>query len=315
MGTSTGAPKFVLAVLIGSLALLLLGAHPVRAQRPAVSRESPVWLDPNRDAPFGSKYHIFHSSTVNKMVSCLVWVPPAYARNPDQRFPVIYWLHGAKGNQRSCSEQFLPTYINLLKQGAAPRAIVVAVNGIPGSLYADSTDGKCPVESVIIKDLVPSIDKDYRTIASREGRLIEGFSMGGLGAARLGFKYPDLFGAIVINSAGPLGNRDRIPRLYQEVYGDAEKSRAETPTALVTKNADAIKNHQTYIRVACGADDDLLDDSRRLDETLKKLEVRHTFVELPGVGHNTIKFYEALGPRAFRLHQRAFGNQAEAATP
>ncbi len=314
MSTSTSRVIFVLVMLIVSATLLLVGADPARAQRPAANRELPVWLDPNRETPFGSKYHIFHSSTVNKKVSCLVWMPPAYARNPDQRFPVIYWLHGANGNQRSCSEQFLPTYINLLKQGAAPRAIVVAVNGIPGSLYANSTDKKCPVEDVIIKDLIPSIDKDYRTIANREGRLVEGFSMGGLGAARLGFKYPDLFGAIVINSAGPLGNRGVTPRLYQQVYGDAEKSRSETPTALATKNVEAIRN-KMFIRVSCGADDDLLGDNQRLDETLKELEIRHTFVELPGVGHNALKFYEALGMRAFRVHQRAFGNRDEAAAP
>jgi len=58
-------------------------------------------------------------------------------------------------------------------------------------MYCDSRDGKYPLETVIVSDLIPHVDAACRTIAAREGRGLDGFSMGGFGAAHLGFKYPD----------------------------------------------------------------------------------------------------------------------------
>ena len=87
-----------------------------------------------------------------------------------------------------------------INEGVLPPVIVVSVNGMVKSFYCDSCDGQCPMESVIIKDLIPHVDATYRTIARREGRVIEGYSMGGYGAGHLGFKYPELFGTVVINA-------------------------------------------------------------------------------------------------------------------
>lgn len=284
----------------------ILGPVSAAVAETESTRESPVWLDPNKEAPLGSKYHVFQSATLNKRVSCLVWLPPAYKKETTRRFPVIYWLHGANGNQRMCAEKYLPFYIDLLKQKLAPQAIVVSVNGIPLSLYADSADGKCPVESVIIKDLIPDIDKAYRTIATRDGRLIEGFSMGGCGAARLGFKYPEVFGAVAINSAGPLGQNGSPPKLAKEVFGNPKAARPEMPDELAEKNADQLRR-KTRIRLAVGAEDPGRESNKALHESLEKLTIPHIYIEVPGVDHDPFKFYETLGKRAFRFHMRAFG--------
>ncbi len=305
MPAARARTNLVVVALTASVAIWLLVVVPAAGQRPESTRDTPVWLDPDRESPAGTRYHTFNSSTVNKKASCLVWLPPEYSRTSNTKFPVIYWLHGIGGNQRTFSEKYLPAYFEALKQKAAPTAIVVGVNGIPGSLYADAANGKCLVESVIIKDLIPNIDKSYRTIATREGRMIEGFSMGGMGAARLGFKYPDMFGAIVINSAGPLGMQGKVAPISREVFGTVELARAEMPVAWARKNAETLKK-ETLIRLACGTDDDLIDDNRQLDAALNKLGIPHAFIELPGVGHNPAKLYDALGQRAFRLHLRAF---------
>ena len=85
-----------------------------------------------------------------------------------------------------------------IAEGKTPAMIVVYVNGMIRSSYVDSADGKTPVETVTIKELIPHVDATYRTIATRDGRMIEGFSMGGSGAAKWGFKHTDLFGSISI---------------------------------------------------------------------------------------------------------------------
>jgi S-formylglutathione hydrolase FrmB len=84
------------------------------------------------------------------------------------------------------------------------------------------------LETMFISELMPHIDRTFRTVAAREGRIIEGFSMGGYGAARLGFKHPLLFAAVSLLGAGPLqaeftetpraGPRER-DRVLNTVYG------------------------------------------------------------------------------------------------
>ncbi|NJK94841.1 MAG: hypothetical protein HC905_07930 [Bacteroidales bacterium] len=77
--------------------------------------------------------------------------------------------------------------------------IIVCVQALPIGWYCNANFGakgvnSGPVEDVLIKNLIPYIDSHYRTIAKYTGRGIEGWSMGGFGATRLAFKYPELFG-------------------------------------------------------------------------------------------------------------------------
>ena len=101
--------------------------------------------------------------------------------------------------------------------GKIPEMIVVLVNGMKDSFYNDSPDGKWPIESVIIKELIPHIDKTYRTLAHRETRAIEGYSMGSYGAAHLGFKYPELFGIVGVNAGALIIPRASVqPSIYRQ---------------------------------------------------------------------------------------------------
>ncbi|MBI3465982.1 MAG: SMP-30/gluconolactonase/LRE family protein [Planctomycetes bacterium] len=138
----------------------------------------PIWLEPTRAAPFGTHYKTFASAAVGQEVSYLLYLPPEYEASPERRFPVLYWLHGGGGNQVR-SAGFIERLDPAIRAGKAPAMIVVLVNGLPGSLYCDSQDGRRPVETMIVKDLIPHIDQTCRTIARREGRGVEGFSMGG----------------------------------------------------------------------------------------------------------------------------------------
>ena len=76
----------------------------------------------------------------------------------------------------------------LIQIGAIPPAIIV-MPGCAASWWIDGAKDKA--EQAFWTDLVPYIDSHYRTIASREGRLIAGVSAGGYGATRFGLKYPD----------------------------------------------------------------------------------------------------------------------------
>ena len=157
-------------------------------------------VDPNRNEPNGTEYQTFSSKVLGAKVSYLIYLPPGYEQET-KRYPVIYWLHGLGGNQRGGATSFVPQVDNAIRKGALPPAIVVVVNGRVSSFYCDWANGKLPIESVIVQDLIPHIDKTYRTVAQRQGRVIQGYSMGGYGAAHLAFKYPEVFGAVVVDAA------------------------------------------------------------------------------------------------------------------
>jgi len=153
----------------------------------------------------------------------------------------------------------------------------------------------------MIKDLIPYIDRHYRTIADRAGRLIEGFSMGGYGAAHLGFKYPELFGTIVANSgAVGYGNDSPTDDTSNQDYPE------EQPQYLAEKNADQLRG-RTRIRIAVGANDYLLPVNRDLHETLTRLKIEHEYEVVPDVRHSWREFYQKLGPEGFEFQRKALG--------
>jgi endo-1,4-beta-xylanase len=262
----------------------------------------PEWVDSNHTALNGAQYKTFPSKVLGHEVSYLIYLPPDYDKDALKRYPVIYWLHGMGGNQRGGAQMFVPHVEAAVKEGIMPPAIVVLVNGMVRSFYCDSADGQVPMESVIIKDLIPHIDQTYRTVATREGRIIEGYSMGGFGAGHLGFKYPELFGTVVINAGALI---DPTSNLLAQIFGgDTPKATAEHPMQLVRENADKLRNH-THIRIGCGALDGLLPKNKALHELLDELHIPHDFEIVPDVAHESPRYYQLLGTKVYEFHRKS----------
>jgi S-formylglutathione hydrolase FrmB len=131
-----------------------------------------------------------------------VYLPPRSATDRNRRYPVVYLLHGYTGTDLG---YFGPTgrQLHLIAErvfgaGGAREMILVMPNGMNafgGSMYSNSvTAGDW--EGYVAEDLVAYMDKNYRTIASRDARGLAGHSMGGYGTIRIGMKRPDVFAAI-----------------------------------------------------------------------------------------------------------------------
>src|SRR4030095_7594109 len=137
------------------------------------------------------------------MASYRLYLPPDYETSGTRRYPVIYFLHGASvDSKRPIVAGYVARIDAAIRSGVMPPVIVVIPQGLNQNRWIDSRDGSKPMESIIIKNLIPHIDATYRTIASREGRAIEGHSMGGFGALHNGFNNPDLFAAVTGDSPG-----------------------------------------------------------------------------------------------------------------
>src|SRR5262245_31207522 len=147
-----------------------------------------------------------------------IYLPPGYASNRNQRYPVVYLLHG----YGLTAERWM-TFTNMaaaadkdIAAGTMKEMILVnpdAFTKYSGSMYsASATTGDW--ESYIADDLVAYVDSHYRTITNRTSRGLGGHSMGGYGTIRIGMKRPDVFGSLYImsacclmNSPFPAGNR------------------------------------------------------------------------------------------------------------
>jgi enterochelin esterase-like enzyme len=167
---------------------------------------------------------------------------------------------------------------------------------------------------MIMKDLLPHIDSTYRTIAAREGRMLDGFSMGGYGAARLGFKYPEVFRAVSILGAGPLDpDFERTPRanprsrdgLLERVYGDRDYFRAVSPWEVAARNAQAVAK-DSLVRIGIGDKDGTYALSVEFHDHLTKLGIPHEWHPLKGVGHEPLRTLLSLGEGQWTFMRKAF---------
>jgi S-formylglutathione hydrolase FrmB len=270
------------------------------------------WVLPAVSAP-GVEYRIFQSASARSRVSYHVYLPDAYHNEPTRRFPVLYWLHGTGGGSGGIPS-VASHFGDAMRSGRIPPMLVVFPNGLTHSMWTDSKDGSVPMETVVARELVPHIDTNFRTLASREKRIVEGFSMGGHGAGRLGFRHHDVFGAVSMLAAGPLDLHFRGPRtvanpaeremIFREVYGaDLEYYRAESPWMLATHHTASLRQG-TLLRIVVGGRDSMLPNNRDFHEHLKALAIPHDFVILPGVGHQPIPLLTALGDDGWEFYQR-----------
>ena len=129
--------------------------------------------------------------------------------------------------------------------------IVVYASGGSQTNYCDSYDGKYLAETTVIKELIPYIDKNYRTIASRDGRAVQGMSMGGFGAMRLALKYPDLFSSVVAFAGGyrwpeEIWTSIRIPATPRCSTTTRRSFAANHPETWARRNAAKIRGQAGY---------------------------------------------------------------------
>lgn len=263
--------------------LTLLGAAAGAALLPEVAvaqqgvrREDPsTWRWNAGEGPKipGMEHLVLKSPSMDREVGYNVAVPDEYAKSKDRRFPVVYFLHGAGGNENSDAGGFWATVRKAMLDGKMPPVICVFPNGALSG-YRDRPEQKVMGETLIIKELMPAVDARYRTVATREGRALAGFSMGGGGSIRLALKYPELFCAAG-SWAGAMRGLD----------GQGEF------TELISRNADKIRGKLSLLMIV-GAEDQTFASHAPVIAALKENRIRYSYRVLPGVGHNLGLYYE-----------------------
>ncbi|MFM2220597.1 MAG: hypothetical protein RLZZ553_345 [Verrucomicrobiota bacterium] len=291
-------------------ALMLVPVATLQAQL------TPCWVLPEMNAPRVQRI-VLDSKTIAMQVSYHVFTPEIYQKEKSRQFPVLYWLHGTGGGMQGIPK-LSSLFDRAMQEGKIPPMIVVFPNGLKESMWCDSKDNTTPVETLLIREIIPHVDETHRTIKAPEGRIIEGFSMGGFGAARLGFKHPQLFGAVSILAGGPLdldfrgaratANPAERARIMEEVFGDdIDYYKAQHPITIAEKQAELLRN-KIMIRIAVGSRDRSGMEIRAYSERLTKLKIEHAFTIVPEVGHDTLALLNGLGEANWRFYQMALNN-------
>ena len=128
-------------------------------------------------------------------VGYCIYLPPGYDQSElmETRYPVVYYLHGGRPGSELKSVGLSAFIEKAIRSDRIPPMIYVFINGGPMSHYDYPQIENGQGESVFIEELIPHVDSTYRTVASRKGRGLEGFSQGGRGTTRIMFRHPELF--------------------------------------------------------------------------------------------------------------------------
>jgi len=173
-----------------------------------------------KNVPHGQLREVFYfSKTSNSNRRCFVYTPPGYDQNPNKHFPVLYLQHGMGEDETGWGNQGHANLImdNLIAEGKARPFIIVMENGggNAGAAARQGAAGGRPggrrsffdfssFERVLVNDLIPFIDADYRTLADQPHRAMAGLSMGGMQTRMITLANLDKFSHIGIFSGGSI---------------------------------------------------------------------------------------------------------------
>lgn len=218
----------------------------------------------------------YNSPSLNLDRRMYVYTPPGYLEG-DEKYPVLYLLHGGGGDEDAWTSLGRANYIldNLIAEGKAKPMLIVMTNGNAFQMSSLRVAPGAPeitretfmkyagmFEKSLVEDVIPFVEKNYRVKKDKAHRAVAGLSMGGMHTVTASIEYPDTFGHIGVFSSGIFQANPDLEAKF-----------------IALKNAGP----STYW-VACGKDDFVMESNIRLLDMLKKTEIKHDYFENGG-GH------------------------------
>ena len=254
-------------------------------------------FEDNRPVPHGEVRQVWYqSNTLGMMRRMHVYTPPGYEKG-STKYPVFYLLHGGGDDDSGWNTVGRAGFIldNLLAAGQAKPMIVIMPNGsIPPPASAAGTPSqnqamtrmRALFAEEVLKEIMPYVEKTYRTRTDRESRAIAGLSMGGFQTLDLTLTRPELFNYVGVFSSGFFG---------------ATIDEAETKYATVLKDPNFNKNKKLFW-IEIGKDDFVMDANTKTMALLDKYQIKYQYKETAG-GHTWTNWRQYLNefvPLLFR---------------
>lgn len=250
----------------------------------------------------------FPSKKLGKEVAYSIYLPSDY-KTSERKYPVLYLLHGYTDNETNWiqSGEMKEITDRAISNGEAAQMIIVMPNAWD-TWYVNQYDGKAPYEDMFFEELIPYIEKTYRTRNSKEFRAIAGLSMGGYGSLLYSLHRPDYFSACVPLSAAIFDDTRMNFRsqndLFNRLYGPGlehwqKNSVLNILSGLSKENLPGVRFY-----IDCGDDDSLLDGNYQVHKIMREKGIQHEFRVRDG-GHGWVYWRTAL-PDVLNFVSRSF---------
>lgn len=281
-----------------SLLLFVLGASllaPLDAQRKRGSWRDRVQFLEQRDLRFESK-------ALGQESRYSIFLPRGYRdeANKEQRYPVVYFLHGMWEDCNRFGDRGGAAVLNkMAKDGSLPPLIFVCAHDhTRASFYVNGVRAK--MEDMLLEDLIPHVEGKYRVAKGRHNRALLGVSMGGFGALKIALRNPGVFGTVAAHSAAILPeDPDRLLQVFpwakrrismvHQIFGDpVDKKlwRAVNPLS-IARELDKKQLAGLRIHFDCGDQDryGFAGPNQELHALLKKRGIPHSWRLVKGGNH------------------------------
>lgn len=166
-----------------------------------------------KDVPHGNVQQIlFPSKSTSTSHRAFVYTPPDYEKDPTKRYPVLYLQHGWGEDETAWSNQGHANLImdNLIAEGKIKPFLIVMTYGMTNEVrFGGIRDFKIePFQTVLVDELIPYIDANFRTLTDQPNRAMAGLSMGGMETKMITLKNLDKFSHIGLLSGGSITMED-----------------------------------------------------------------------------------------------------------
>jgi enterochelin esterase-like enzyme len=224
-----------------------------------------------KDVPHGEiRIRRYYSSVLNTWRKLYLYTPAGYGENENEKYPVLYLLHGGGEDERGWTMQGKTDLIldNLIAEKKAQPMIAVMLDGNTGTPGFGEQFLRS-FEAELKHSVIPFVEKNYRAKTESKSRALAGLSMGGLQTLYAGIYNPELFSHLGVFSSGWLPNQKTISdRQYD----------------YMKKNADELNDKVTLWIAMGGKEDIAYENCRVMLSKFKELNIKYTYQEYPG-GH------------------------------
>lgn len=183
-----------------------------------------------KNVPHGNVQQvIFNSPSTGEQKRAFVYTPAEYSTNPKKKYPVLYLQHGWGEDETAWSNQGHANLImdNLIAEGKCKPFIIVMTYGMTNNARFGTINSfnYKDFETVLVDELIPFIDSNFRTIPDKRHRAMAGLSMGGMETKNITLARPEVFDYYGLLSGGiytPNDLKDVKPRLIFTSCGSKE---------------------------------------------------------------------------------------------
>lgn len=226
-----------------------------------------------RNVPHGEiRIKRFYSDVLKSWRRLYIYTPAGYDENTDQKYPVLYLMHGGGEDERGWATQGKTDLIldNLIAdKKAVPMIIVMPDGNIPVSSFG--ADALIAYENEMKQAVIPFVEKTYRVKTDAGSRALAGLSMGGLQTLYAGVNNTDLFAYLGVFSSGWIS--DRQAEVANQQYD------------FMKFNSDKINSNLKQFWIAMGGKEDIAyKNCQEMMKKLDELKINYKYSEYPG-GH------------------------------